>query len=49
MALKYATYEDKILLFFAMFGTALMASTGPLFAIAWGSSTDDVNLAGDQK
>ena len=30
-----------------MVGTAVMSATGPLFALAWGSATDDVNDSGN--
>jgi len=29
-------------------GTTLMSAVGPLFAIAWGNSTDDVNNASNK-
>ena len=36
------------ILWTAILGTAIMSSAGPLFAVAWGGATDDVNEAGDE-
>ena len=49
LSTKYASTGDMAILFFAVLGTTLMSSVGPLFAIAWGNSTDDVNDAGSNK
>lgn len=41
----YADSWDMFLLISALLGTAVMSGAGPLFAIAWGGATDDVNDA----
>jgi ABC-type multidrug transport system fused ATPase/permease subunit len=46
---KYASAGDKCILFSAIFGTAIMSASGPLFAVAWGGATDDIVDADSQK
>jgi len=45
LSTKYASCGDLVILFSAIIGTTIMSGSGPLFAIAWGGATDEVNDA----